>query len=167
MSAAPSISEIRRILKYDPETGVLVWRQRDRNLTGKVAGGIDPIHGYRRIRIGGRMVLAHQIAIALITGRWPQGQVDHINGARDDNRACNLRVVSRAENLRNKSLYESNKTGRVGVHWHKQHRKWCAAIQKDGRRTTIGVFHEFAEAVAARQAAERELGFHQNHGRKE
>jgi hypothetical protein len=167
MSKSPNLATLRLLLNYNPETGTFLWNQRNRNLTGKIAGGVDQIHGYRRIRINGRMVLAHQIAIALTTGEWPKGQVDHINGIRDDNRACNLRVVSKGENLRNKRIYQNNKTERVGVHWHKQHRKWCASIQKDGRRVTLGVFHDFAKAVAARAAAEISLGFHQNHGRKQ
>jgi len=104
--------------------------------------------------------LEHRVAIAIVSGEWPNGEVDHINGIRHDNRLCNLRVVTKCENLRNKGKYRSNTSGRVGVHWHKQHRKWSAVIA--GR--TIGVFKNIEDAIAARELAEKECNYHENHG---
>jgi hypothetical protein len=161
----PTIEELHAALSYDEKTGVFTWKKRNRNLTGVEAGGICTTSGYRRIRFYGRLVLAHRIAIAMTTGKWPEDQVDHINGNRTDNRLENLRPVSKGENLLNKSRYKNNKTGVVGVHWHKQHRKWCATIQKNKTTKTIGVFSDFDAAVYARQLAEVDLKFHENHGR--
>lgn len=149
---------------YEPETGKILWRERDRNLTGTEAGGVDARNGYRRIRIGKKLVLAHRIAVAMSTGQWPE-EVDHINGNRDDNRICNLRVVTRGENMANKARYTNNKSGCTGVHWHAQHGKWCATIQRNGKYRTIGIFKDLNDAISARKLAEKELGFHENHGR--
>lgn len=159
------IDEARAKLLYCSETGVFTWRTRDRNLSGLKAGGVCPTSGYSRIRLGGRLISAHRIAVALAYGSWPDGEVDHINGNRTDNRLVNLRVVTRAINQRNKSKYKNNCTGVVGVHWHKQHRKWCAKIQKNKKNITLGVFHDFDQAVEIRRAAERKMQFHENHGR--
>lgn len=165
MAKDPSIDLLLATLRYDANTGRIFWRERDRNLSGVEAGGVDARHGYRRIVVGGKSVLAHRIALAMSTGAWPE-EVDHINGDRDDNRLCNLREVTRAENMSNKSRYRNNRSGCAGVHWHSQHRKWCAAIQKNGRRKTLGVYRDLGDAIRARKAAEKELGFHKNHGRE-
>jgi hypothetical protein len=162
---SPPVSVLRGLFFYDGCAGQLHWRPRNRNLTGRIAGGVDPGHGYRRVRIGGKFELVHRVVLAMHLGRWPTGEVDHINGIRDDNRIENLREVTRSENLRNKAIYRSNKSGRVGVHWHKQHRKWCATIGINGRSKTLGVFSDLSDAILAREAAERAAGFHENHGR--
>lgn len=165
MKPRASVERLRQLLDYNPETGVLIWRERDRNLTGLRAGGIDPGHKYRRVRIDGRLELAHRVALAMVTGEWPEGEVDHINGERDDNRLSNLRIVSRGGNLKNKRRYRVNRSGVAGVYWHGQHQKWCASICSDGKRRHLGLFRTVAEAAKARAAAEAEMGFHKNHGR--
>ena len=158
-------NQLHAIFEYNPETGDLLWRVRNRNLTGTVAGGVDRRMGYRRVRLGGKLELAHRIIIAMTTGQWPEAQVDHINGDRDDNRIANLRAVDRAENLKNKAMYGNNKSGRTGVYWHGQHRKWCATISVATRIKHLGLFHDLDAAIIARRHAEVEYGFHPNHGR--
>jgi hypothetical protein len=162
----PSISELREAFDYFPDTGRIVWKPRDRNLSGVEAGHIDPsIGGYRRVNFRGAFILAHRLALAIVNGEWPDDEVDHINGDRSDNRISNLRCVSKLENLKNKSIYKNNRSGRIGVHWHKQHRKWAASIQCEGKRKMIGVFKNIEDAISAREAAESEMSFHKNHGR--
>lgn len=94
--------EARALLAYDPETGALTWRvDRPPRAKSGAAAGYDAGHGYRKVSIGGRRYYAHRIAVLLVTGDWPTGVVDHLNGLRSDNRWCNLRVVTQRENLRN------------------------------------------------------------------
>ena len=149
MEKQEDIQRLRETFVYDPESGVLLWRDRDRNLSGKPAGSVDAKNGYARVRFQGRLYLSHRIALAMDQGRWPEGEVDHINGNRSDNRIENLRDVSKSENLRNKAQYASNTSGVTGVHWHKQHRKWCASIMSDGKRRVIGIFQKLECAIAA------------------
>lgn len=165
MRPNPSIETLHQLLRYEPDTGRLFWRDRDRNLSGLEAGGIASSDGYRRIRINGQLRLAHRIVLAMQNGEWPPAQVDHINGDRADNRLVNLRPVQRSTNLRNKSRYRNNRSGCTGVHWCKVTSRWAAAIQKDGRRVTLGRFAVLADAIAARRAAEPKFDFHPNHGR--
>lgn len=165
MTLECDIALLRQKFDYNEETGHLIWRARDRNLTGKQAGGVDPGHGYRRVRINKRFFLVHRVIMAMHLGRWPEHEVDHINGNRDDNRLLNLRCVPRSINLKNKAQYRSNRSGVTGVHWHAQHRKWAATISENGCNRTLGVFHRKSQAIAARRQAERDADYHPNHGR--
>lgn len=79
--------------------------------------------------------------------------VDHKHGhaTRNDNRKCNLRVATRQENLRNKTLMSTNKSGFIGVSFRKNSNKWRAYINvdKDSQRS-LGHYETFTEAVKAR-----------------
>lgn len=59
--------------------------------------------------------MAHRCAWLLEKGSEPPETIDHINGIRDDNRICNLRAASFAENVRNTVPKKNNKTGFKGV----------------------------------------------------
>lgn len=79
--------------------------------------------------------------------------VDHIHGhvTRNDNRKCNLRVATRQENLRNKTLVSTNNSGFIGVSFRKNRNKWRAYINPDkGSQLSLGHYETFTEAVKAR-----------------
>lgn len=92
-------------ISYCPTVGVFRWRNGPR--CGREAGTISD--GYRVINLGGKPILAHRMAWFLHTGEWPDGPIDHINRDRDDNRIVNLRVVSAAENNRNRVFKRRSK----------------------------------------------------------
>lgn len=176
--------KISRIASYDPSTGIIVWLDRlpdtfgccpkERNRvasrwnklrSGKVAGHKNS-NGYIVLCIEKKTLQAHRIAWMLHYGEWPKGQIDHINGIRDDNRIENLRVVTSAENAKNKRVLSSNTSGHMGVHFHKGTGKWHARIMSDGVRTHIGAFDSKLDAASAYDACAKKLKFHKNHGRK-
>lgn len=159
-AAAPNpltFEEVRALLSYDPETGILRWKVRASNRVraGDRAGSIDGREGYRRIRIGGRNYKEHRIAWLLQTGKWPAEQIDHRNGVRWDNRFNNLREATNAENGRNGDLRSSNTSGVPGVDWYARVGKWRARITLHGRQKYLGYFDSFDTAAAARKNAER------------
>jgi len=163
--SATSIEDLRRLLAYSPETGAITWKLGRRGVrVGAEAGSINAL-GYRQVMVGGRQYLAHRLAYALHYGEWPAGEIDHMNQARSDNRIANLRVVTTAGNAQNRKLFETNTSGRVGVHWGKKRQKWVAQFWRDGKQISLGRFSDFSDACAAREAAEREHGYHPNHGR--
>lgn len=97
---------------------------------------------------------AHRLAWLIVTGRWPEHTIDHINGDPSDNRFCNLREATAAENLRHRGIMKSNKSGVKGVHWFKQYNKWRAIIVARGKQIFLGHFDNIEDAKAAyRQAA--------------
>jgi len=162
---------LRDLLDYDPETGVLTWRHRpcgaknfNARYAGKEAGCLLPI-GYRQLTIDNERFCAHRVAWAIHHGRWPENQIDHINGVRNDNRISNLRDVSHQENHRNQAIPKSNKSGVIGVHWNKRLRKWRAQIKIGGQQKHLGCFNCVADAAAARAKADAEYGYHEFHGR--
>ena len=132
--------------------------------SGDPAGYKHP-YGYLHVRYKGKNYKVHRIVWEMHYGPIPEGMtVDHINHVRDDNRIENLRVVSMHENNKNASRRDDNTTGVTGVYWRKDRNEWQAKIYTDGKQVHIGYFVNFQSAVNARLAAEKEFGFHQNHG---
>lgn len=180
----PCPTMLRLLLRYEPETGKLFWRERKpwmfgfaHNRTcahkcnnwnslrsGKEAYTALHSSGYRQGSFLGVRPLAHRVAWALFYGKWPAFDIDHINGVRTDNRIENLREVSRQDNLRNQIIRSDNTSGVTGVHWASTEGCWIAQIGLSGRPKHLGRYQDFSLAVAARKAAERRYGFAKTHG---
>lgn len=170
---------LRELLDYDPATGEFLWRVRGENqisqlrirsswntrYAGKPALTAKNSDGYLAGTIMSCGFLAHRVAWAYHYGEWPLGEIDHINGDRTDNRLQNLRVVTKLENARNQKRASNNSTGVTGVQWRRDSNKWRAVITVAGRHKNLGSFNKKSDAIAARRAAEREFGYHKNHGR--
>ena len=175
-------SELREILEYDSVKGGFIWKVRARETFGcdrgwkgfntRRAGHVAIYNisadGYRcgRATYAGRSqcFLAHRVAWAIYYGVWPDGQIDHINGNRLDNRITNLRVVLPAENNKNIGISRANTSGAIGVYWSPVLRKWFASIRLSKRQIYLGSYPSFELALARRKQAEREYGFNENHG---
>lgn len=160
---------IKENFRYNSETGRVCRRN---TVEGKDKWSLgdkrSTIRGYRLIYFKSKTYRAHRVAYLLHTGDWPIDQIDHINHVKDDNRWCNLRPASCLENNRNVPLTVNNTSGHKGVYWNKNNNVWMAKIwigAKDGKWKHLGCFKDYERAVNARQKAERELGFHENHGR--
>ena len=168
----PSTEYLRERLALDADTGQLLWRfnpRASKSWNTRWAGReafTASFKGYRTGRLDGQQYLAHRVAWALHHGRWPQGQLDHVNGDRSDNRLENLRVVSNTENARNSSLSKNNTSGVTGVWRDTRRGHWCAEIKVDRRKIYLGAFASVEEAAAARKRAEKDYGFHANHGKR-
>ncbi|OWQ97977.1 HNH endonuclease signature motif containing protein [Sphingopyxis witflariensis] len=174
-----SILSLRAMLEYDPTTGLFIWRERGEGLisheasrlgwNGRWAGSAAFLtatrQGYLSGSLASRRFFAHRVAWAIHHGTWPNGQIDHINGDKADNRIANLRVVDSVENQRNAKLRSTNTSGVMGVSWSRRDRRWNARITIAGVGRHCGAFVNYEDAVAARLAAEKRVGFHPNHGR--
>ena len=62
------------------------------DMTNEERADILADDGYRYIEIDGELYRADMVAWALQTGEWPEGEIEHINGDRGDNRWVNLRI---------------------------------------------------------------------------
>lgn len=151
---------VRPLLQYDPETGVFRWRARrcGRALEGAIAGTFHG-RGYRHIKVCGKRLSEHRLAFLLMTGAWPQHDVDHINGEPADNRWRNLRDVPAALNMQNqRHAQKSKRTGHLlGAHWHKRIGKWQATITVVRKKLHIGYFATEYEAHEAYVQAKRRV----------
>lgn len=115
-----------------------------------------------------RIIAYHRLAWMLTNGSIEDGMViDHINGDIEDNRLENLRVVTKATNSRNRKTAKNNSSGTQGVHLVERENDtfWKAEIRHNYDNIFIGSYNTKEEAIIARKAAERVLGFHDNHGR--
>ena len=82
-----NIDKVKNILSYDKDTGDFIWKLFRGNTAkkGSIAGSVDS-RGYLQINISGRLYLAHRLAWLYEYGVVPNGEIDHINHNRIDNR---------------------------------------------------------------------------------
>ena len=103
----------------------------------------------------GSKILMHRVI-----AKTPLGmETDHINGIGIDNRRCNLRICTAAQNQHN---YRKPKHGRSskykGVTYRKDRhaRPWQAQIHLRGRRVWLGCYATEKQAALAYDEAARE-----------
>lgn len=178
-------SDLHIYFNYNPETGVVgrnkitpqqmlgnyksektrdtASRSYNMVIKERPNGSIDLSTGYMQVIFFGKKMYLHRIAYALHHGVWPE-QVDHINGNKLDNRAENLRCVCQVENSRNQGLRKGNTSGYIGVTYNKANKNWLAQITVRGKNHYIGSFISKESARKARKEAEKNFGFHENHG---
>lgn len=156
---------INLFFKYDPNTGVVSWKERqplwfedgkydslrkaniwNARCAGKSAGCNNGA-GYLSTRLMGVNYKVHRLAMCLILKDDFDGIVDHINGSRSDNRACNLRVSTASRNSQNT---HAHREGSAGVVWYKPLNKWRAQIWANGKNINLGYFDSKDDARLAR-----------------
>ena len=100
-----------------------------------------------------RVILARKLGRPLVS----EEEVDHINHRPADNRRANLRVATRGQNNRNRLHQRNNRSGFMGVCYHRGHHRWQALIRKDGKRYHLGYFSTPERAAQAYDEAARKL----------
>lgn len=94
---------------------------------GAVAGNPHN-QGYLRVTVDGKYWLAHRVVWAIVHGTLAQGEVDHKNGNRRDNRPENLRLASRADQLCNTARMTNNASGTKGLWYHAHRKRWRGRV---------------------------------------
>jgi hypothetical protein len=165
-----------QLCDVDTSAGILIWKHRpiemfpdqracdswNTRFAGKEAGSTNK-RGYREVQFNGRLYLRHRLIWLAVQGYMPV-ELDHEHGVAAGDGIGNLREVTQAENTKNLAMQKRNKTGCTGVD-RLPTGKYRATIRANHKVYRLGHFSTFEEAVAARKAAEREHGFHENHGR--
>lgn len=172
----PSPELLRQVLRYEPDTGKLFWKERDVSLFRDTAGrtaehacanwnnqnaGAEAFTatdggGYRSGGIFGRTYRAHRVIWAMETGAWPEDVIDHEDNDTGNNRWINLREVTQAENCQNSRSRAGASSKFLGVSWYPRLAKWQSKIKADGRLKHLGLFADEADAARAYDAAARE-----------
>lgn len=134
--------------KFGIKKGELLFSQDDLELLKNYKWDITPRkYGYTKST-------GHYVSMARLIMNLPDCVVDHINGDVTDNRRCNLRTCSIAENVKNKRRPKNNTSGYKGVSWDKNAKKWSAFIMKDRKHIFLGYFNSpEAAAYAYNEAA--------------
>lgn len=142
--------QLKRVLQYVPETGAFLWTARVsiRVSIGGRAGFVSD-RGYWMLKFRGRRYQQHRLAWLYMTGDWPRGDIDHVNGDPLDNRWVNLRDVSKSVNQQNRRMAQTNNT--LGIHGVSRRKsgRFVARIKVDGRLISLGTFRTAEEASAA------------------
>lgn len=157
-------SAVRDALDYDQETGVMVWRSISPYHKGKIgaeAGTVTPSNRdkcYHNITICGRKYKRSRLAFAWMTGRWPEHQIDHINGNSLDDRWSNLREATPLQNAWNHKRRAKKSALPMGVRSNPSGR-YSARLAVDKRMIQIGTFDTIEDAERAyAEARERYYG---------
>lgn len=125
---------LNKLLEYHPDSGVLVWKERDfslldlfpdmaaRNIKSfnKIHAGKEALtanlDGYKHGNVLKNRILAHRAMWIMVYGYNPDCDIDHINMNRSDNRISNLRLAHRSENMWNRGPQANNISGLKGAH---------------------------------------------------
>jgi hypothetical protein len=159
----PSPEVLRQLLRYEPETGKLFWRERSPELflgrsqrycqlwnfrwSGREAGTIST-SGYRVICIFYHLLSAHRIIWAMANNEWAEENIDHIDRDTSNNRIDNLRLATKQQNAANAAPSGGSSKYR-GVSKMADSGKWRAYISKDGKQKYLGTFLDEKQAAAA------------------
>ena len=149
MKKLPKKEILTELFEYNPSNGLVTRkcncgpRARQGDIVGTYNGW-----SYLRIVINGQAYQLHRIVWLMHTGDDPYPyEIDHINRIRDDNRIDNLRLVTRQENLKNKSLHKANKSGYPGV--YKRGNRYQARYTSNGVEHHVGMYDSALEAHRA------------------
>ena len=172
---------LKDALYYNPLDGSFTWLYREvgkhfpnprsvavfnSRFAGASAGTLTKNEksatNYIAIKILGKSYKAHRIAFLIMEG-WLPDEVDHIDHEGTNNIWSNLSASDSFDNSKNLPRQKSNKTGVIGVNWHKAAGKWQArAVDQNGSRIDLGRFDDFDDAVKARKDHEVLFGYYGN-----
>ena len=142
-----TLERLKEVVDYDPLTGIFTWKIKLNNnlVVGSVAGALTS-KGYIGLTIDRNYYQGHRLAWLYVYGEWPEGDVDHINNIRTDNRIQNLRIATKSQNSMNCKVPKNSKSGVKGVCWDERLKRWRAYVTKEGK-TTEKRFKSFEEAA--------------------
>jgi hypothetical protein len=155
----PSLERLHELLDYNAETGALVWRRATTNrVKGGANAGCRGSDGYLRIGIDGVRFKVHRIAYLMGAGVEWQGDIDHKDGDRLNNRLDNLRPVVRQTNVQNQRRANvDSRTQVLGVTKGRRGNGFRAQIGINGRNYALGTYPTPELAHEAYVKAKREL----------
>lgn len=123
-------------MHYSPDSGLFTQVGSNHIRPYGSVVGFHNAQGYLACKIKARGFVLHRLAFLYMTGELPSSglEVDHINGIRDDNRWCNLRLATREQNQHNVKTRKDNTTGIKGItlSLRKGKRRYDACIRFNG-----------------------------------
>ena len=148
------VSDMGRVRSLD-RIIVDASKNRTRKLNGKILKPCKDAKGYLIVDLskGGRKktIKVHKlVAIAFLNHKrcGMEEVVDHIDNNQQNNRLDNLQLTTQR---RNTSKDKSGVSQYTGVNWNKGAQKWQARIWIDGKRKSLGYFHNEYDAHLAYQ----------------
>ena len=125
-------------------------------LVGQIAGNINS-DGYVRVGLNGKVYLAHRLIWCMMTGSFPDFDIDHKDLNTSNNRFDNLRACDRSQNNMNHPIRVDNSSGIKGIYFESKSKKWTAEIKSHGVRYWLGSYDTKEEAGEARRTAAQQV----------
>lgn len=149
------VDRVRKVLRYNKRTGIVSWRISSNHfIEPGDRAGYYMVNGHRLIGLEGHRFLETHIIWLIVTGQWPEHEIDHRNRKQGDNRWCNLREATRQQNVLNQAGWKHKPSGLPrGV--YRKRDKFRVHITIEGRTKSLGTFSTVEEATSFRLAAER------------
>lgn len=148
-----TIEELRSVFRYEPDTGNMFWLISPQNrLAPGSQAGTRKSCGYLYVAYKRKSYSFHRLAWALTHGEWPL-VVDHADGDPTNNRLANLRNTNWANNVRNRKVNKTSRSGVKGVRKRTDSSSFTAAIRDGNKLRHLGTFKTVEEAHAAYKAA--------------
>ena len=148
-------------LSYDQKTGIFTWNyDGTRGVKAGDVAGYKMQDGYIMLSVGGRKIVAHKVAWLFVYGEFPEGNLDHINRNKADNRIANLRNATYEQNAQNREKNCKNTSGYKGVTWHKRDQRWQAAITIKRKVIHLGYYQDPQDAYSAYIEASKKYQSH-------
>lgn len=159
---------VNSIIKYDSLNGLFFRKDcKIKRFINKQVGKSynNGHHDYVRISIDGKYHIAHRLAWLLYYGKWPENQIDHIDGNGLNNKISNLRDVSCSINGKNRKINMNNTSGRGGVHFNKRYERFQATAMSENKRHFLGYYNTFEEACDKLKDFHSTKEFTERHGK--
>lgn len=109
--------------------------------------------GYLQSGINRELILLHKYVMNYHEGEMV---VDHINRNPLDNRKCNLRIITRAQNMMNKNSQSGSSSKYIGVYFNNNRNKWIAQISYNQKNIQLRRFDNEIDAAKARDVGTKE-----------
>jgi|SRR5450631_139685 len=161
---------LKECVDYNRDTGIFIWlhrpechfknkrsfKQRNAARTGKQTGSFDG-KGYYTISIDNKSYLSHRLAWLYEYGKFPENDIDHVDGNRLNNRISNLREATRLQNMQNQRAPRGNNktTNLLGVSLIPSSGKFRARVTVAGKTLFSGCYKTKEEAAIAYTDAKR------------
>lgn len=151
LEAVPLIQEFHKRFTYDPDTGLL-WYRDDYRCSGltaaarsKPAGTFDR-HGYGKVGVCQQVIGLHRVIWMMMYGAIPDGYtIDHRDRNPSNNRLDNLRLATRAEQQQNRSRVSSGFPRGVRA----RRGRWVGTVKANGETFNAGSFDTMEQAEEA------------------
>ena len=140
--------------QFEIQSG-LVWKVRRQGTKGigSVAGSKQPCPRKPgrfdwRVKVDQRHYLVSRVIYFMANGVDPgEFEVDHEDWNPMNNNVGNLRLGGRSLQIHSRGTRKDNKSGAVGVTWHKKTKKWQAELSHEREHFYLGLYTCLIEAA--------------------